>query len=54
MWLFWLLILIIGIAIFGVGVFLRVFLYIGIAILVVWLIALLLMRRGSGRAGRAG
>ena len=46
MWLFWILILIIGIALFGVGVFLRVFLYIALAVLVVWLIAFLLFRRG--------
>ncbi len=45
MWLFWILILIIGIALFGVGFFLRVFLYIAIAVVVVWLIAFLLLRR---------
>ncbi len=47
MWLFWILILILAVALFGVGFFIRVFLYIGIAVLVVWLIARLLFRRGT-------
>ena len=39
--LLWILLLIIVIAIFGLGVFFRLFLWIAIALLVIWLIALL-------------
>jgi hypothetical protein len=45
MWLFWILILIVGIALLGAGFFIKTLLWIAIAVLVVWLLAVLLFRR---------
>ncbi len=46
--LFWILLLLIVIIIFGVGFFVRLFLWIAIALLVIWLIAFV-WRRMTGR-----
>ncbi len=47
MLLIWILLLILAIVIFGVGFFVRVFLWIGIALLIIWVIAILVnMFRG--------
>ncbi|MGZ3459751.1 MAG: hypothetical protein ACXU86_14745 [Archangium sp.] len=42
--LFWILLLIVVIIIFGVGVFVRLFLWIAIALLIIWLIAFVISR----------
>jgi hypothetical protein len=47
--LFWLLLLLIVIVIFGVGFFVRLFLWIAIALLIIWFIAFLF-----GRTRRRG
>jgi hypothetical protein len=48
MLLFWILMLVLAIVIFGVGFFFRVFLWIGIALLIIWVIAIIvrMLRRG--------
>ena len=38
---FWILLLILAVVIFGVGFFIRVFVWIGIALLIIWVIAIL-------------
>jgi hypothetical protein len=43
MW-FWILLLLLAIIIFGVGFFVRVLLWIGIALLIIWVIAILASR----------
>ena len=40
----WILLLILAVIIFGVGFFVRVFLWIGIALLIIWLVAILASR----------
>ena len=37
----WILLLILAIVIFGIGFFVRVFLWIGIALLIIWIIAII-------------
>ena len=43
----WILLLILAVVIFGVGFFVRVFLWIGIALLIVWLVAIVVSRMRS-------
>jgi hypothetical protein len=45
--LLWILLLILAVVVFGVGFFVRVFLWIGIALLIVWIIAILASRMRS-------
>jgi hypothetical protein len=42
--LLWILLLILAIVIFGVGFFVRAFLWIGIAVLIIWLVAFVVRR----------
>ena len=41
MLLLWILVLVLALIVFGVGFFVRVFLWIGIALLIIWLIAII-------------
>jgi len=43
MW-FWILLLLVAIIVFGIGFFVRVLLWIGIALLIIWVIAALVSR----------